>query len=80
MLLCIMAISSQVINHVSAQNPNWTLPGWYFETDPIDYSPLPQSSSGYSGALSEHVHAGIKTTHDEFAFYVVDGEVTSRCH
>lgn len=86
-LIFILATYSQVINSASAQNPNWTLPGWYFQPEG-SYLPLPQSppdpvtgipetdpTLAYQGTGSTHVHGGYTDPWGNLQFFTIDDKI-----
>jgi hypothetical protein len=66
----------------TAQNPNWTMPGGYFQPSTDTYSPLPQSPNGvtdplwaYQGEEGVYSSAGYTGPDGEWLFFNVDAYV-----
>lgn len=86
-ILCFLAIYFCFVNNVTAQNPNWVVPGGNFDPSVITFSPLPQSptsplgnpvtdpNSAYQGEPSENTFTGYTGFDGELKMFAIDGRM-----
>ena len=63
---------------LQAQNPNWTMPPYFFGPSGNEYNPLPTGTIpeiAYDGAPATNLHAGYSDNNGNLLFFTVDENV-----